>query len=112
MAFTQQQTNMDDSSLLTPAHFTPDERLDRVIQNVPPEIWEIIYTYKEQAGQAETRVRFHKTLQLIAACGYGHGYRSIFDYTAYGWGEEQMCTPCPDDSFVYTDYEEYHPDSD
>jgi len=66
MVFTQQQTNMD-SSLLTPAHFMSDERLDRVIKYVPPEIWEIIYTYKEQA---ETRDRLDRyKVQLVRING-------------------------------------------
>ena len=67
MAFTQQQTNMYDSSLLTPAHFMSGERLDRAIKNVPPEIWDIIHTYKEKA---ETRDRLERyKVQLVRING-------------------------------------------
>jgi len=50
--------------------------------------------------------QYSATLALIKGCGYGNGYKSIFDYTAYGWSQENVDTDCPDDSFVYPDYED------
>ena len=84
-----------------------------VLPHLPAELWRIIFTMKKKLEmQQEHKKQFHNTVHLIKHCGYGYGSRSIYDFTAYGWGgcdrtcDESWIVDCPDPSFVSPDYED------
>jgi len=67
---------------------------------------------RRKSPPAAHKAQYYNTHMLIKRCGYGYGYNSIFEYTAYGWGscdrtaDGSWQVDCPDKAFVWPDYED------